>query len=44
VAGAQRISIHATAPDAYPGEIASVSQVIQIVPFFKHSIRLVSES
>jgi hypothetical protein len=44
VAGGQRISIRATAPDAYPGEIASVSQVIQIVPFFKHSIRLVSES
>jgi hypothetical protein len=44
LAGEQRITIHATAPDAYPGEIASVSQVIQIVPFFKHSIRLIAES
>jgi hypothetical protein len=44
LAGERRISIHATAPDAYPGEIASVSQIVQIVPFFEHSIRLVSES
>jgi len=44
LAGEQSITIHATAPDAYPGEIASVSQVVQIVPFYKHSIRLVAES
>jgi len=41
-AGEQRFSIRATAPDAYPGESAVVSQVVQILPFYSHKLRLVS--
>jgi hypothetical protein len=40
-AGNHRITIHATAPDAYPGERASASQVIQITPFYKHKVRVI---
>jgi len=41
-AGEQRFSIRATASDAYPGESAVVSQVVQIQPFYGHKLRLVS--
>ena len=43
-AGEHRITIHASAPEAYPGETATVSQVLQIIPFYHHTLRLVSES
>jgi hypothetical protein len=43
-AGEHRIAIHASAPEAYPGEIATVSQMLRIVPFYHHMLRLVAES
>jgi len=39
-AGRRRITIQATAPEAYPGERATVSKIIDIVPFFSHKLRL----
>jgi hypothetical protein len=41
-AGEHKFSIRATAPDAYPGESAVVSQTVQILPFYHHTLRLVS--
>ncbi len=41
-AGEQRFSVRVTASDAYPGESAVVSQVVQILPFYSHKLRLVS--
>jgi hypothetical protein len=40
-AGEQRITFRVTAPDAYPGESASISQNIQIAPFYRHRMRVV---
>jgi hypothetical protein len=40
-AGDQRITFRVTAPDAYPGESASISQDIQIAPFYRHRMRVV---
>lgn len=42
-AGEHSLTIRATAPQAYPGESAVVSQVIGILPFYHHSLRLVTE-
>ena len=41
-AGEYSLTIRATAPEAYPGESAVVSQVIGILPFYHHSLRLVT--
>ena len=41
-AGDYRIRIRATAPAAYPGEAAVVSQVIQLLPFYSHKLRVVT--
>lgn len=41
-AGDYRIRIRATAPAAYPGESAVVSQVIQLMPFYNHKLRVVT--
>lgn len=41
-AGDYRIRIRATAPAAYPGESAVVSQVIQLMPFYSHKLRVVT--
>jgi hypothetical protein len=41
-AGAREIGIRATAPDAYPGESAAVTQDIQVLPFYSHRLRVVS--
>jgi predicted component of type VI protein secretion system len=41
-AGDYRIRIRATAPSAYPGESAVVSQVIQLLPFYSHKLRVVT--
>jgi hypothetical protein len=38
-AGKRRISIRALAPDAYPGQSAVVSQVLDIAPFYRHKLR-----
>ena len=38
-AGDRRLTIRVTAP-AYPGEVATVSQVIQVAPHIKHSLSL----
>ncbi len=43
VAGEHYITIRAVAPRAYPAEEATVSQVIQVLPFYKHRLRLLSE-
>jgi hypothetical protein len=43
LAGDYRFSIRATAPGAYPGESAVISQTIQMTPFYHHSLRLVVE-
>jgi hypothetical protein len=40
-AGAHRITFHVTAPDAYPGERASISQEIQVSPYYRHKMRVV---
>jgi len=42
VAGEHHIRIRATAPEAYPGASAAVSQEIQILPFYNHSLRLMT--
>jgi hypothetical protein len=39
-AGDRRLTIRVTAPSAYPGEVATVSQVIQIASYIKHSLSL----
>jgi hypothetical protein len=40
-AGEFRFSVRVTAPEAYPGESAVVSQVINILPFYRHTLSLV---
>ncbi len=40
LAGSYPIKIHATAPNAYPADFVSVSQTIQILPFYSHKLRL----
>lgn len=42
LAGNREITIRATAPEAYPGESVTVSQVLQILPFYSHAVRLVT--
>lgn len=39
-AGDRRLTIRVTAPNAYPGEVATVSQVIQVASYIKHSLSL----
>ncbi|MCC7360149.1 MAG: hypothetical protein IT317_11760 [Anaerolineales bacterium] len=39
-AGDYRLRIRASAPAAYPGESAIVTQVIQVLPYFSHKVRL----
>ena len=41
--GPVRLSIRATAPDAYPGACATVAQALQVLPFYQHSVQLLSE-
>lgn len=41
-AGKRRISIRALAPDAYPGQSAVVSQVLDIAPYYSHRLRFVA--
>jgi hypothetical protein len=41
-AGECRITFHALAPDAYPGERASVSDTIVISPYRKHRVRILT--
>lgn len=40
-AGDLRFSLRATAPAAYPGDSASVNQVIRLLPFYTYKTRLV---
>lgn len=42
LAGEHRIAIRAAAPHVYPGEQASVSRVIQVLPSYDHALRIVS--
>ncbi len=39
IAGEHTLTIRAVAPDAYPGEEATVTCVIQVQPFYKHTLR-----
>ena len=39
-AGDRRLTIRVTAPAAYPSEVATVSQVIRVTPYIKHSLAL----
>jgi hypothetical protein len=41
-AGRHQIRIRATAPEAYPGESATVSREIEIMPYYRHSLRLLT--
>lgn len=41
LAGEHHVRIRVTAPEAYPGESATVSQAIQVLPFYRHTLRLV---
>jgi hypothetical protein len=41
LAGDFRFRIRATAPAAYPGESATISQVIKVGPYYRHAVRLV---
>ncbi len=43
-AGDYRFVVRATAPAAYPGESATAVQVIQILPFYSHKLRIVLPS
>jgi hypothetical protein len=40
-AGPHQITFVVTAPDAYPGEQATISQTIQVAPFYSHRMRVV---
>jgi hypothetical protein len=40
LAGDHRITIRATAPLAYPNEEATVSQVVHVLPTYRHTLRL----
>jgi hypothetical protein len=40
MAGDRRIVIRAEAPNAYPGEEMTVAQAIEILPLYRHSLRL----
>ncbi len=40
LAGAWTITLRATAPRDYPGEEAVVSQQIEVLPFYRHQLRL----
>jgi hypothetical protein len=42
MAGDRRIVIRAESPNAYPGEEMTVSQAIEILPLYRHSLRLLS--
>ena len=44
LAGDHRITIRATAPQVYPDEQASVSRVIQVLPTYRHTLRIVPPS
>jgi hypothetical protein len=41
-AGELRVLIRATAPDAYPGQSAVVSQVVQVMPYYSHTVTLIA--
>jgi hypothetical protein len=41
-AGDYRLRIRATAAQAYPGEAAVVTQMIQLLPYYSHKVRLLS--
>jgi hypothetical protein len=41
-AGDYRFRIRATAPGSYPGESATASQTIHILPYYSHKVRVVS--
>jgi hypothetical protein len=40
-AGTHSIQIQATAPEAYPGERASIHQELEILPYYSHTVRMV---
>ncbi len=40
LAGDWRIVIQATAPETYPGEQATVTQIIQVLPHYQHRLKL----
>ncbi|MBN2393287.1 MAG: hypothetical protein JXR84_21330 [Anaerolineae bacterium] len=42
LAGEHTITIHAVAPQAYPNEEATITCVIQVQPFYQHTLRPVS--
>lgn len=39
-AGDVRMMIRVTAPDAYPGQSATITQTIQVLPYYSHSLTL----
>ena len=39
-AGPVKITIYATAPRAYPADMATVSQIIEVIPYYHHQIKL----
>jgi hypothetical protein len=41
-AGKHRICVRALAPQAYPDQSVEVSQEIEVLPFYSHTLRLVS--
>ncbi len=43
IAGSITITIYATAPRAYPAELATVSQVLEIMPYYRHALKLVPD-
>ncbi len=40
-AGAHRFTVRATAPEAYPNDKAEATEVIQVVPYYRHSLYMV---
>lgn len=41
LAGKREVIVRATAPEAYPGESVAVSQAIEFLPYYRHTLRLV---
>lgn len=41
-AGEHRFTVRATAPEAYPGQAATVTQSIEFLPFYRHELRVMT--
>ncbi len=43
-AGNHMLTVRAAAPEAYPGEMGAAAQVVRVLPYYAHTIRLLTTS